>query len=41
MLTLGVWVLAVAVAMLVIVLSPWAVNEYDKLIEREEDNGDT
>lgn len=37
MLTLAVFVLALAVAALVVILAPWAVNEYDKFIEREAD----
>ena len=31
MLTLGVWLLAIAVLWLAIMLAPWAINEADKM----------
>ena len=40
MVALSICLLAFAIVALVVTLSPWAVNEYDKLMEKEEDNGD-
>lgn len=37
MLTFAVLLLAFAISALAVILSPWAVNEYDKLMEREKD----
>lgn len=39
MLTAGVWFLAFSVAILAIMLAPWAINEADKI--KDDEDGDT
>ncbi len=40
MLTIGVWVLAIAVALLALMLAPWAVNQADKIDVDEKEKED-